>query len=283
MLKEEHYLEQSFCAFPEKTSSLHGFEKKTYRSINLTRSSTSEPVEVNKGSQAVEVVREKNMLDIIDFDMSEECKQRNHTGVEEFSADLVRDDIIKQPGDRGNNSTETCVEKISETTAAVEQSRKFKDISDCEVGKTNLGKNVEVRDRNNNLDEIHPQDHISDQEIMSKSYQLPMNKTDISDKPKDKNSKDVCDNGISDQELMSQGYQFSTCDRDDSKENVMPSKQFVMENGRQVETIPVPALHKGSLIGNQTAFSEIMPHDLEPRQLMQVNELGRAMQKCLQA
>ena len=116
------------------------------------------------------------------------------------------------------------------------------------------------------------------QQIMSQDYQpkrLPAGDTEVQQiMSQDYQPKRLPTGSTEVQEIMSQDYQLERLTvestEDPIEDNITKQKQSLIQKRRQMGTEAERVLQKSPLIGSQTAFTAVMPNDLEPRQLMQV-------------
>ena len=119
------------------------------------------------------------------------------------------------------------------------------------------------------------------QEIMSQDYQpkrLPAGSTEVQEiMSQDYQPKRLPAGDTEAQEIMSQDYQLerltSESTEDPIEDNITKQKQSLIQKRRQMGMEAERVLQKSPLIGSQTAFTAVMPNDLEPRQMMQVKAL----------
>ena len=119
------------------------------------------------------------------------------------------------------------------------------------------------------------------QQIMSQDYQpkrLPAGDTEVQQiMSQDYPPKRLPAGDTEVQEIITQDYQLerltSESTEDPIEDNITKQKQSLIQKRRQMGTEAEQVLQKSPLIGSQTAFTAVMPNDLEPRQLMQVKAL----------
>lgn len=229
--------------------------------MNSSVSSKSE-----NSSPAVEVVIERDIVEFIDCNRFDDDHHKCSTEFGEPQPNPVRterNEAVLKVGDKAVKKT---------VDYAVDG--KKDSLINTKIVVSKEDKNDRNKDENNNTDEVAAKNQSTDRVVMSKTYQNAAGKASVNDELRDTNNNvtQVQHKGISDQDVMSNSYQSSGLEEENLKDQVgMGTEPLAQQNNnnRKDETLPGPPEAKEPTVSVQT-FSEVMPHDLEPRQLIQV-------------
>ena len=212
-------------------------------------------------------------MEIIDYDKFVTNKEVENPVSEKFYSPLENKNNTMPAFESSTNSSTVNGDKAAEDIGSTKQ---LEDGIIEEVVETE-DKRMDTMDQNNNLSGISHEELTSDQEVMAKTYQTATERKNTDEDIRDNNNNlnEVNRNQVTNQELMTNTFEGEAeTEIENPKQNSVTSsveKPMALGNEGEAGINPVLTVAREMVVTVGTNYSAVMPHDLEPRQLMQVN------------